>query len=167
MGLTVRRLNKDDLAWVKKAFIKEWGGDFIISRGKIYKCENLEGFIAEENDEKVGLITFSIECDEMEIVSIKSMKQKQGIGTVLLDEAKIFGRKNKIKRIFLVTTNDNLNALRFYQKRGFYLSKIYPGSINEARKTKPQIPEIGKNGIPLRDEIELEYKLINLYRTKA
>ena len=63
------------------------------------------------------------------------------------------------KRLWLVTTNDNLDALRFYQRRGWRLSAVYPGSVVESRKIKPSIPEIGAYGIPIRDEIELEYPL--------
>lgn len=156
MELKIRKTNKEDIDWIKEFFTSEWGGDSIISRGKIYKPENLDSFVAEENNEKLGLITFFIENGEMEIVSFNSMKQGQGIGTMLLEKVVDLGRRNKIKRIFLITTNDNLNALKFYQKRNFCLCKIYPNSMKEVRKLKPQIPEIGENGIPLRDEIEFE-----------
>lgn len=62
-------------------------------------------------------------------------------------------------RLWLITTNDNMEALRFYQKRGFILSALYPNALEESRKLKPEIPEVGLEGIPLRDEIELEFKL--------
>lgn len=59
-------------------------------------------------------------------------------------------------RIWLITTNDNLNALGFYQKRGFRIKAVYPGAVDEARRIKPEIPLAASNGIPIRDEIELE-----------
>ena len=59
----------------------------------------------------------------------------------------------------MITTNDNLNALRFYQKRGFVLAALYPNALVQSRKLKPEIPETGIGGLPLRDEIELEMKL--------
>jgi hypothetical protein len=68
-------------------------------------------------------------------------------------------RKRNCWRVFLITTNDNLNALGFYQKRGFELVAIHRGAVNESRKVKPSIPLIGDNNIPLRDEIELELVL--------
>lgn len=55
-----------------------------------------------------------------------------------------------------LSPDDNLNALRFYQKRGFVLVAIYRNALDIARKLKPEIPLIGNDGIPLRDEIELE-----------
>ncbi len=68
-------------------------------------------------------------------------------------------RKQNCRRVFLITTNDNLKALGFYQKRGFELVKINRGAISESRKLKPSIPLIGMNNIPMRDEIELEIVL--------
>jgi hypothetical protein len=62
--------------------------------------------------------------------------------------------------VWLVTTNDNLVALRFYQRRGFRLSALRPGAVDEARRRlKPAIPDAGAFGIPLRDELELELRL--------
>lgn len=159
METEIRKFNKVDMEWIRNLFINNWGSDFIISRGKIHKPENLEGFIAEENGEKVGLATIFVENDEMELITIDSLKQGKGIGKMLLDEAINMAKERKLKRLWLITTNDNLNALKFYQKNGFHLVKIYPNAITKSRKIKPQIPEIGENEIPLRDEIELEITL--------
>jgi RimJ/RimL family protein N-acetyltransferase len=68
-------------------------------------------------------------------------------------------RQHGCQRVWLITTNDNLNALRFYQKRGFELVAVHRRAIDEARKIKPEIPLIGEYGIPIRDEIELEIAL--------
>ncbi len=54
-----------------------------------------------------------------------------------------------------MTSNDNLRALRFYQRRGFRLKELRPGAVDEARRLKPQIPLGGAEGIPMREEIEL------------
>jgi ribosomal protein S18 acetylase RimI-like enzyme len=78
---------------------------------------------------------------------------------MLLNKAIEEARERDCGRIFLVTTNDNLNALGFYQKRGFELVTIYRSAVNASRKIKPSIPWIGMNNIPLRDEIELEMTL--------
>jgi len=157
--MSIRKITDSDLEWVKNFFIENWGSDFIISRGKIHKPENLEGFIAEEAGEKVGLVMVNIENDELEMVSIDSLKPNKGIGGMLVKEVISFAKSKNLKRVWLITANDNLNALKFYQKKGFHLVKIYPNAIAESRKIKPQIPEIGENGIPLRDEIELEIVL--------
>jgi DNA-3-methyladenine glycosylase I len=59
-------------------------------------------------------------------------------------------------RIWLITTNDNIDALRFYQKRGYEMKTVHRYAMEVSRKTKPQIPFEGKYGIPIRDEIEME-----------
>jgi len=157
MEIQIRKINSSDKEWVRDLFISNWGGDFIVSRGKIHKSDNLEGFIAQENSDKVGLVTVNVENNEMEIVTIDSLKPGEGIGTLLLKEVIKMAKEKNVKRVWLITTNDNLNALKFYQKNNFYLIKVYPGAIAESRKIKPQIPKIGEDGIPIRDEIELEY----------
>ncbi|HRY27853.1 MAG TPA: GNAT family N-acetyltransferase [Candidatus Moranbacteria bacterium] len=161
MRIQIREAIAADSSWIKNLFINNWGSDFIISRGKIQKPENLRGIIAEENGEKVGLATIHVENDEMELVTIDSLKPGKGIGKLILDKVINIAKKENVKRLWLITTNDNMNALKFYQKNDFHLVKIYPNALEESRKIKPEIPEIGEDGIPLRDEIELEIILRN------
>jgi len=156
MEIKIRRTNSSDLEWIRNLFINNWGSDFIVSRGKIQRPENLEGVIAEENGENLGLATVNIENNEMELITLDSLKPGRGIGTMLINEVVNMAKEKNVKRLWLITTNDNLNALKFYQKNNFHLVKVYPGAIAESRKIKPQIPEIGEDGIPIRDEIELE-----------
>lgn len=159
MEIKIRKIDASDMEWIKELFIAEWGGDFVIGKDKTYRPEDLEGIMAEEDGEKVGLATFSIENNKMELVTINSLKQGKGIGTMLINEIIIIAKERKNEKIFFITTNDNLSAIKFYQKNNFRLVNIYPDAIAEARKIKPQIPEIGQDGIPMRDAIELEMKL--------
>lgn len=148
-----------DLPRLRQFWIEHWGSEEMLSRGKIYRPEQLEGFVIEDDDEWIGLLTFFIKDSECEVTSIDSLREGQGIGSMLIEKATEEARKQGCKRLFLITTNDNLNALGFYQKRGFEIVTIYRGAINESRKRKPSIPLIGYNNIPLRDEIELEILL--------
>ena len=92
----------------------------------------------------------------MEILSLDSLHEYKGIGTLLLNAAIGKARDSGLERIMLITTNDNLPALRFYQKRGFDLVQIRRNALEQARKIKPEIPLIGMDGIPIKHEIELE-----------
>lgn len=157
--MNTRRLTPSDLPRLRQFWLDHWGGEEMISRGKVYHPEQLEGFVAEDGNDWIGLLTFAIENDECEVTSLDSLREGQGIGSQLIDKAIEEARTRKCRRLFLITTNDNLNALGFYQKRGFEIVTIYRGAINESRKRKPGIPSIGYNNIPLRDEIELEIKL--------
>ncbi len=103
----------------------------------------------------MGLITYCLEDKNCEIVSLNSLKPSVGIGTALVEAVKDVAGKSGCKRVWLITTNDNLNALRFYQKRGFSLATIHRNAVEKSRKLKP-IPLTGFDGIPIRDEIELE-----------
>jgi ribosomal protein S18 acetylase RimI-like enzyme len=92
-------------------------------------------------------------------VTIDSDKPSIGVGTVLIDAVKEIARQAGCSRLWLITTNDNMNALRFYQKRGFVLVAVHRNALERSRKLKPEIPLIGDDEIPLRDEIELEMML--------
>ena len=155
----LRRLSQNDLPRLRQFWIEHWGSEEMITRGKIYRPEQLEGFVVEDGEEWVGLLTFAIENGECEVTSLDSLREGQGIGSTLIDQAIEEARGRGCRRLFLITTNDNLNALGFYQKRGFELAAIYRGAVNKSRKIKPGIPLVGYNNIPLRDEIELEMSL--------
>jgi ribosomal protein S18 acetylase RimI-like enzyme len=154
-----RRLTPADLPRLRRFLLEQWGGEEMVTRGNVYCPEQLEGFVVEEVHEWVGLVTFFIKDAECEVVSLDSLRAGKGVGTRLIDKTIEEARARKCSRLFLITSNDNLHALGFYQRRGFEIVAIYRGAINESRKRKPGIPLVGMNGIPLRDEIELEIKL--------
>jgi ribosomal protein S18 acetylase RimI-like enzyme len=157
--MNIRRLTNDDLPRLRQFWIEHWGGEEMFTRGNVYRPEQLEGFVIEDGTEWIGLLTFFIKDGECEVTSLDSLREGKGIGSALIDKALEEARARNCQRLFLITTNDNLNALGFYQKRGFELVTVYRGAINETRKRKPAIPLIGFNNIPLRDEIELEINL--------
>ncbi len=159
MIFTLRHLNKDDLPRLRQFWKENWGDEFVVAHGVIYYPDHLSGFVAVSGIEWLGAVTYTFSENDCEIVSIDSLYERQGIGTALIEAVIKEVRAKKCRRVFLITTNDNLNALDFYQKRGFELVKIYRGAVNESRKLKPSIPMIGNDGIPLRDEIELEMLL--------
>lgn len=158
-GVAVRPIHDTDRGWVSARAAELWGEDRVISRGKSHTLSALPGFIAEVGGEAVGIVTCDPAGPDCEIVSINSWREGLGVGTALLEAAVGAARDAGCRRVWLITTNDNLNALRFYQKRGFQLRVVYPGAVTEARKEKPSISLLGFDGIPLRDEIELEMPL--------
>lgn len=139
--------------------IENWGADLVVVHDTIYKPSDLPGFIAFGDDEWLGLITYHIQGEQCEIVTLDSFCPSIGIGTTLIQAVKQVASEAKCQRLWLITTNDNLKALGFYQKRGFMLVAVHRQAVEKARKLKPEIPAIGAEGIPLRDEIELEMTL--------
>jgi ribosomal protein S18 acetylase RimI-like enzyme len=157
--IVLRRLARADLPRLRALWKENWGDEFVIAHGVIFYPDTLDGFLAFDGSECVGEITFTCADGDCEIVSLDSVREGQGLGTKLIHAVVAEARKQNCRRVFLITTNDNLNALGFYQKRGFALVKINRGAVNESRKIKPTIPLVGYNNIPLRDEIELEMSL--------
>ena len=153
----IRKIKEKDREWIKKLIMKEWGSEKIISQGRAYYPHKLSGFAAVSNEKYLGMITYAPRKERCKLISLNALRKGKGIGTSLLEAVKKSVRKIGCKKIFLATTNDNLDALRFYQKRGFNIKAVYLESITCARKKlKPEIPLIGNHGIPIRDEIGLE-----------
>ncbi|MFS0749421.1 GNAT family N-acetyltransferase [Oceanobacillus sp. 1P07AA] len=140
-------------------FNKHWGSTEMVISSGIYDCSTLDGFAVLNGDRIIGLITYIINNDKCEIISLDSLEEGKGIGTALLREVEELAKNQKCKVIHLITTNDNLIALKFYQKRAFLLSEILNNAVEKARKLKPEIPLVSDEGIPIRDEIVLMKKL--------
>ena len=122
--------------------------------GELVDVLSLPGLVAFRGDRLEGVLTYRIDSDDCELVAIATVQSQHGVGTRLVETLKAAGHE----RIWLVTTNDNVDALRFYQRRGFRLISLRPGGVEESRRVKPQIPETGAYGIPLRDELLLEWR---------
>jgi ribosomal protein S18 acetylase RimI-like enzyme len=139
--------------------LHELWGETVVSRGAVHDPTALPGFVAEEGGERVGLLTYRIDGAKCEVVTIDAFPEGAGAGTALLGAAAGAARDAGCRRVWLITTNDNLRALRFYQRRGFRLAALHRNALERSRELKPSIPEIGLDGIPLRDELELELTL--------
>ena len=120
---------------------------------------DLPGFAAFDGGRCVGLVTYELDGEACEIVTIDALEEGKGIGTVLLDAVAAAAREAGCARVQLLTTNNNLRALAFYQKRGFRLVGLVPGAIDEERSLKPSIPLVDASGLPIRDELHLELEL--------
>lgn len=151
-------INENNREYVNKFLIEHWFSTDMVVRGKIIDMTKVNGIIATENNSIVGLATYEIKGNECELLSLDSLTKQHGIGTTLLDKVISIAKENTYEKLKLVTTNDNINAICFYQKRGFDMTKLYYNSLNKSRELKPQIPLIGDNNIPLRNEIEFELK---------
>lgn len=159
MTVAYRRSGLQDASRIGGFWREHWGDDFIVAHGEIYHPEGVEGLIAEDGGEWVGLVTYKTLGNECEIISLDSLREGQGIGSSLIEQVVQEARRARCARVSLITTNDNLEALGFYQRRGFELVRVNRRAIGHSRKIKPSIPLIGLHGIPLRDELELEMAL--------
>ena len=163
----VRPLMPADRQWVTGRIVGSWGAEYVVIHEKIYYPAELPGFVAQAGSEIAGLLTYLIEGAACEVVTLDSWCEGRGVGTALIEAVKISARKAGCQRLWLITTNDNTHALRFYQKRGFTLADIHFNAVAKARLLKPEIPLTGADGIPIRDELELEMALKPLSTYKA
>jgi GNAT superfamily N-acetyltransferase len=152
----IRALNKEDTTWIIDLCNERWAGPMQITRGRAHHVDKNPGFIAIQDDKPVGVITYNIDGDQCEITLLNSLVEGKGIGSALVNAVKDAAVAAGCRRLWLITTNDNTHALRFWQKRGFKLVAVYPDAIEQSRRIKPEIPIVGNDGIPIRDEIELE-----------
>ena len=135
------------------------GSEIVVAKGRVIRPAELGGFAAFRGKDAVGLLTYQIEGRDCEIVTLDSITEREGIVMSLVEAVKERAKAKGCRRIWLITTNDNLNALGFYQKRCFRLIALYPNALEASRKLKPQISMKAANGIPIRDELELELEL--------
>jgi ribosomal protein S18 acetylase RimI-like enzyme len=142
--------------WASAILKETWGSTKIVSKGRLHDAIDLPGYVAIYEIEPVGLVTYHLDESECEMVTLNSSQPALGIGTALVTAVKEAAVKAGSERLWVITTNDNVAALRFYQQRGFRLAALHKDALRESRRIKPQIPRTGKYGIPIRDELELE-----------
>jgi ribosomal protein S18 acetylase RimI-like enzyme len=151
----IHALTHADHDWVEQFVVNHWGAAKMVVHGECLFPADLPGFACTQNGQVLGLIIYRIQKEACEVVSLDSLREREGIGSALLNAVIATARRQNCRNVWLVTTNDNLHALGFYQKRDFHLTAVFPGAVTDARKTKPSIPLIGLNGIPLTDELVL------------
>jgi ribosomal protein S18 acetylase RimI-like enzyme len=136
-----------------------WAGPYVAVNGVLHDTRTHPGFIAIENGELVGYILYNIADGACEITVLESLRERRGIGGALIQSVLQAAKKADCRRTWLITTNDNTHAIRFYQKYGFTLREVRINAADEARKLKPQIPSAGNDGIPIAHEFEFEMRL--------
>ncbi len=148
-----------DRAAIAALLTSAWGETTVVVHGTVLDAAKLPALIAERDARFVGLLTYQLVGDGLEVVTIDADPPGLGVGTALVAAVRAVAVRAGMRRLWLVTTNDNLDALRFYQRRGLRIVRVSPGAVDVARELKPTIPAVGAYGIPLRDELTLEMVL--------
>lgn len=156
LNFQISKLSKEDSILIASFMTDNWGSPMIVTKGMIFNTCDLPGFICKRDNKILGLITYNIDKKDCEIVTLNSQLNNLGLATKLINKVLKIAKQKGCKRVWLITTNDNTNAIRFYQKRGFELVGFYQNSIADSRKLKPEIPEFGNDGIPIKHEIKFE-----------
>ncbi len=159
MNFQINPIERQDRSLISDVVRSLWGNSVIIVHGDLFNTNNLEGLKAILDERLVGFLHYQVRGEECEILTLASLQEGMGIGSGLMEAVENLARKQGCRLLSLITTNDNLHALGFYQRRGFHLVALYVGQVTISRKLKPSIPEIGEHRIPLRDELRLEKQL--------
>lgn len=157
--LLIRPTSVEDVDLIKSLIAKHWGGEPLVIRGENYYPSTLDGLLAFREQEVVGFLIYDSQGQSCEIIVFEVLDKFKGIGTKMLERLQEIAVEQNCKKLLVMTTNDNLDALRFYQRRGFVIAGIHLGSMDISRKMKPSIPMEGDYGIACRDEIDLELSL--------
>jgi len=157
--IEVRAILDEDRPAVVGVLRDRWGSDRTVRNGELFRPADLPGFVAVLDGRPAGYLTILLRQDTLEIAWLDAMVGRRGVGSALVAAAVEAAREHACRRVVVTTTNDNVDALRFYQRRGFQLAELRRGAIDAGRALKPEIPEAGAHGIPLRDELELELLL--------
>jgi GNAT superfamily N-acetyltransferase len=159
MAMRVVPSRAEDRPAVEK-FLRAHGSLRAVRRGELMRPADHPGFLAWSADDVVGAATYVVTGSSCELLTLHATERFAGTGTALVAAVRDAAGHAGCTRLWVVTTNDNVDALRFYQRRGFRLTGLRPGAVDEGRGTlKPEIPTSGSYGIPLRDELELEMDL--------
>ncbi|MBC8426773.1 GNAT family N-acetyltransferase [bacterium] len=157
--MLVTTLSSSDRPWVRDRPELLFGGETVVSRDVVHQPSELPGFIAMEGSERIGLATFKITDGTCELVTLDALCQWCGVGTSLLEAVEAAARAEGCTKIWVITTNDNLDGLRFFQRRGYRITAVRVNGMEHIRQLKPGVPLVGQYGIPINDEIEMEKAL--------
>jgi ribosomal protein S18 acetylase RimI-like enzyme len=153
--IDVRPLEPFDSALV----IERWG-DTVVRNGESIPIDGLPGFVAWIGSERAGIVTYAVRGDACEVVTLHSYQPGRGVGRALMEAARAAALEAGCSRLWLITTNDNVRALGFYQRWGMDVCAFRRGAVDESRRTlKPSIPVRDEHGVPIAHEFELELLL--------
>ena len=156
MTPALRPVVDDDRAWVREFVRERWGDEAVVAHGVVFRPAALPGLVLTDGTDTVGLLTYAIDGDACELVTIDAVVEGRGYGSLLLEAVSDIARGAGCSRLWLITTNDNVRALGFYRSHGFRVVAVREGAIEESRRLKASIPLVNEHGVPIRDEIEME-----------
>ncbi len=140
---------------------REWGTDALVIAGKVRATDDMSLIAATRADGRVLGIAYYAMTEAVALLGaiVVVDASEPGVGTMLFNAVADEARTLKLKKLRAITTNDNFEAMKFYQKRGMHFLSLFPGGMNAYRAFKPNLRSEGRHGIACRDMLELEMDL--------
>jgi len=153
----VREGTDRDRAAVRELFARDFGRTKIVAFGEVMDIDEMPALVAVVTADPAGALAYRLLGDALHIVALATdpMWQRSGVGGHLVAEGELLARRLGLARTLVATTNDNLPALYFYQRRGYTMTDLIVNSVVE--HTGQRVAGFG--GIPVRDEVRLEKRL--------
>jgi ribosomal protein S18 acetylase RimI-like enzyme len=158
-GLLVRPLAPGDRGWVRRTLVRDWTSTTVARRGALIEASDLPGYLAVLNGRRTGLVLVDVRNDELEVVAISTTTRRRGVGHALMAQCVSHARHHGCRRVWLVTTNNNVAAMAFYQRFGMDLCAFHRHAVRASRVLKPTIPLRDGNDVPIEHELEFEILL--------
>jgi hypothetical protein len=153
--MELRGIEDPDRSWLREVVASEWGLP-VVSVSGAYDPSTLPGFVAEDTGRQLGVVTYHLSEGECEVVTLNSLQEGCGVGTALLAAVKRLADL-QLRRLWLITTNENINAIGFYQRRGMDMRALHRDFVEEVRLHKPGLDDHPAGLIPFRHAIEFSY----------
>ena len=128
-------------------------------RGELIQTTDLPGYVALLGGRRAGVVLVHVRGNELEIVAISTSRRRRGVGRALVEQCVVEARRRECRRVWLVTTNNNIAAIAFYQRLGMDLCAFRRYAVRAARLLKPSIPLRDSAGLPIDHELEFELLL--------
>lgn len=155
----VRQIAPGDRDWVAKALVEQWTSTSVARRGELVDAAGLPGYLATLDGRRVGMILVDVKDRAYEVVAISTTEPRHGVGRALMERCFAEARATGCWRVWLVTTNNNIAAIAFYQRLGMDMCALHRQAAQLARELKPTIPVRDATGVPI--DHELEFELLN------
>lgn len=143
-------------AFVDRHLREHFGSPAIVSLGRLHDGSVLPGLLAMLDGEPAGFLLFEQRGEACEIVALVSVLTRRGVARALVGALRDQMALAGVRRLVLVTTNDNTSAQSFYEALGFSFVALHEGAVTRSREFKPEIPALGVDGVPIEDELEYE-----------
>jgi ribosomal protein S18 acetylase RimI-like enzyme len=154
-----RALTSSDRRWVRTILVRNWTSTTVARRGELIDAMRLRGFVAVVGGQRAGVALVDVRDGDFEVVAISTSRPRRGIGSALMQQCVDDARALGCTRVWLVTTNNNVGAIAFYEQLGMTLCAVRRGAVSEARALKSSIPLLDSHGVPIDDELEFELTL--------
>lgn len=152
----VRAVTVSDRRWVRTTLVRNWTSTTVARRGELIDATRLRGFVALVGRSRAGLALVDVRGGDYEVVTISTSRPRRGIGQALMQQCADDARTLGCSRVWLVTTNNNVGAIAFYERFGMRLCAVHRGAVSQARALKSSIPLLDGHGVPIADELEFE-----------